>query len=79
MTLAALDRTSPVFDPGKLQSMRLARGLTLAALANKINLSAAAVSKWERGRSTPEIENVEKVAEVLECKIEQLFSARPAA
>jgi transcriptional regulator with XRE-family HTH domain len=78
LALAVVDQTSPVFDGSKLLDLRLAKGMTLAALAGELKVSAAAVSKWERGRCSPEIDNALKLAEVLECKIESLFSAQPA-
>lgn len=67
-----------VFDPDKLSRRRLAKGLTLAALGALLDLSAAAVSKWEQGRSRPEIIRVPQLAEVLGCDVIDLFSARPA-
>lgn len=67
------------FDAENLGRLRLAKGLTLAALGAEIGLTGAAVSKWEQGRSRPEIIRVPKLVEVLGCEISDLFQLRPAA
>jgi len=43
---------------------RKAAGITQEQLANQINVSAQAVSKWENGRNLPDLENLLLIAEV---------------
>jgi transcriptional regulator with XRE-family HTH domain len=48
-----------------LRRYRLARGLDQAKLASVMNVSVAAVSSWETGRSIPKAGRFEKLARVL--------------
>ena len=41
----------------KLQVLRKNKGLTQEELAEKLNVSRAAVAKWESGQSYPDISN----------------------
>lgn len=44
--------------PDKLISLRKARNMTQAELAEELNISRQAISKWESGTSVPSIENL---------------------
>lgn len=57
----------------KLHSLRKQRGLTQSELANCLNYSDKAVSKWERGESVPDAYTVFKIAEFFGVKAEELF------
>ncbi|MBQ8574862.1 MAG: methyltransferase domain-containing protein [Clostridia bacterium] len=48
-------------------------GLTQQALAEKLNVSFQAVSKWENGFSCPDIELIPKIATVLKTTTDALF------
>ncbi len=50
-------------------------GLTQEELADKTGVSAQAVSKWENGRNLPDIENLMRIAEVLNVPYGALFSS----
>ncbi|MCR4961335.1 MAG: helix-turn-helix domain-containing protein [Lachnospiraceae bacterium] len=58
-----------------LSGLRKKRGITQKQLADYLNVSVSAVSKWERGKCLPEITKLEEIAaffevplsEVLEC------------
>lgn len=48
-------------------------GLTQAGLADKLNYSDKAVSKWERGESTPDIITLAQLAELFEITVDDLI------
>ena len=49
-------------------------GLTQAGLAEKLNYSDKAVSKWERGDSTPDILTLVQLSELFEVSVDDLLS-----
>lgn len=52
---------------------RKSLGFTQQALADKLNVSFQAVSKWENGTSCPEIELLPMLANVLETSVDSLL------
>lgn len=54
-------------------AQRKKRGLTQEELAEKLDVSPAAVSKWERGISTPELSMVCKLADCFEITVDELL------
>lgn len=54
-------------------SNRKKRGLTQEELAEKLDVSSAAVSKWERGISTPELGMVCKMADCFGISVDELL------
>ena len=54
-------------------------GLTQEELAEKMNVSAQAVSKWENDLSYPDIETLCKLADLFECSLDELVNDQPAA
>ena len=57
-----------------LRETRLQRGLTQRELGERLGFSEKTVSKWENGASIPDIEALFSICEVLQTKIETLFS-----
>ena len=57
----------------KISELRKGKSLTQEALARELDVTAQAVSKWERGESMPDIALLPKLAEVLEVSIDSLF------
>ncbi len=53
---------------------RKALGLTQAELAEKLNYSDKAVSKWERAESLPDIYTLKQIADFFQTKIDVLIS-----
>ena len=49
-------------------------GLTQAGLAEKLNYSDKAVSKWERGESTPDVLTLVQLAELFDVTVNDLLS-----
>ena len=58
----------------RLQSLRKKANLSQEDLAEHLNISRQAVSKWELGQSTPDIDTCLKLCEVLKITPNQLFS-----
>lgn len=56
-----------------LLKLRKKNKLTQAELSEKINYSDKAVSRWESGEVTPDIETLNKIAEVYNVSITSLF------
>lgn len=62
---------------GKLIStLRKEKNMTQKELAEKLNITDKAVSKWERDLSCPDINTISKLAEVLNISVEDLLSAK---
>ena len=49
-------------------------GLTQAKLAEQLNYSDKAVSKWERGESMPDVVTLVQLAELFEIKVDELLT-----
>ncbi len=56
-----------------IQELRLNHKLTQFELAQKLNYSDKAVSKWERGESTPDPDVFLKLSEIFNVKIDYFF------
>ena len=57
-----------------IRERRLALGLTQEELANKIGVSAPAVSKWEKGVSYPDITLLPALARILGTDVNTLLT-----
>lgn len=57
-----------------IKELRKAKGMTQKDLADKLNITDRAVSKWERGLCAPDISLLEPLSEILEVKITDLIS-----
>ena len=53
---------------------RRRRGFTQETLAKSLGVTFQAVSKWETGKSAPDISFLPTMAELFECSIDELFS-----
>ena len=61
------------FISKSIVSNRKKKGLTQEELAEKLDVSSAAISKWERGISTPELSMVCKLADCFETSVDELL------
>lgn len=61
-----------------IASRRRELGLTQKELAETLNITDKAVSKWERGLACPDTATIPKLAQTLGITIEELMTARPA-
>jgi transcriptional regulator with XRE-family HTH domain len=59
----------------KIRSLRRAAGLTQEELAERMNVSPQAVSKWENGHCLPETALLPKLSQLLECSIDDILNA----
>lgn len=57
----------------KLAAARQERGLTQRQLADRLGVTAQAVSKWETGGSLPDLELLRMIAQLLECSADFLL------
>ena len=66
----------------KIADLRKRMGLTQDELASRLNISPQAVSKWENGRTMPELSLLVELAEILDSIIDAILfpdNAHPAA
>jgi len=61
----------------RLLEVRQARGLSLRALATRSGLSINAISKIERGDSSPTVSSLQRLASALEVPLIELFRVEP--
>ena len=60
----------------KIYSLRRKSGLSQEQLAEKIGVSRQAISKWEGGLSTPELEKLRALSECFQITIDELTENR---
>ncbi len=56
-----------------IKKFRIDKNITQDELAEKLCVTRQAVSNWERGKTEPDIETLQKLAETLEITIEELI------
>ena len=59
-----------------IASLRKKKGMTQNELAEKMNVTDKAVSKWERNLACPDVNSIPKLAEVLGITVEELLNAQ---
>lgn len=57
-----------------ITQLRKAKGMTQKELADKMNVTDKAVSKWERNLSCPDINSLPTLAEILGVSVEELLN-----
>lgn len=62
-----------------ISSLRKEKNMTQMNLAEKMNITDKAVSKWERDLSCPDINSIPRLAEVLGVSVEELVSKKAAS
>ena len=62
-----------------IRELREKHGLTQAELAEKLNVSDKAVSRWETGKGYPDITLLEPIASVFGISITELLSGVPVS
>lgn len=63
----------------KIFELRKAKNMTQLELANQLNITDKAVSKWERDISCPDINTFPKLAEILGVSVDELLQANADA
>ena len=59
-----------------ISTLRKEKGLTQKEVADKLNITDKAVSKWERDLAYPDTQTIPKLAEILEVSVEDLLNAK---
>ena len=59
-----------------ISTLRKEKGMTQSELAEKMNVTDKAVSKWERNISCPDINSIPQLAQILDITIEELLNAQ---
>ena len=59
----------------KIAELRKAKNMTQLELANQLNITDKAVSKWERDISCPDVSTFPKLAEILGVSVDELLQA----
>ena len=57
----------------KIKKMRKRIGLTQEQLACRMNIDCSTVAKWETGKAKPRADKLPELAQILKCKIDDLF------
>ena len=61
-----------------ISTLRREKGMTQKELADLLNITDKAVSKWERDISFPDTQTIPKLAEILGVSVEELLQAKAA-
>lgn len=57
-----------------LKAMRRRAGYTVAQLAERLSVTRATIYFWEQGRCWPSSQELPRIAEILGCTIDDLFT-----
>lgn len=60
--------------PEKLTQLRKEKGLTQASLAETLNVSRQAISRWEVGTAVPSTDNLKVLSELYEVSVDYLLN-----
>jgi transcriptional regulator with XRE-family HTH domain len=58
----------------KLKTVRKQTGMSQEQLAEKLHVSRQAITKWETGGGTPDIENLKAISQLFEISIDELVT-----
>lgn len=61
----------------RIKRWRDSRGLSQAAVAERLEISPAAVAQWELGQTTPSTKHLEQLAEVLGVSMVRFYGRAP--
>lgn len=56
-----------------LKKLRMSKNLTQKDLAKKLKVERTTVTMWENGHSTPNLQTLKKIAQILDCTIDDLI------
>ncbi len=59
-----------------LEQKRREKGFTQAELAALLNVNQTAVSKWEIGKSLPQADKLPRLAQILDCTVDELLGPK---
>lgn len=55
-----------------IRTLRMRKGLTQKRLAELLKVDQSAVALWESGATSPNLSRLKKLAEILDCTVEDL-------
>lgn len=56
-----------------VKRLRQAAGMTQAELAARLGITTPSITKWEKGRSNPDLLNVFRMTEIFECSVNDII------
>ena len=59
-----------------ISTLRKEKGLTQKEIADRLNITDKAVSKWERDIACPDTQTIPRLAQLLELSVEELLSGK---
>ena len=62
-----------------ISKLRKQKNMTQSELAQKLNVTDKAVSKWERNVSCPDVYTIAKIAEIFNVSVDELMSAQKSS
>lgn len=62
----------------RIRELRLARGLTMEALAKEVGVNRSAVAHWEAGKNSPRERLLKRLAAALGVTVGDLYSEQAA-
>ena len=60
----------------RIKELCKARGVTFIELANRVSMTRESISNMIAGRQSPPLSTLEKIADVLDCDIIELFAPK---
>ncbi len=60
-----------------LKQLRMSKKLTQKQLAERLGVKRTTICMWETGNSSPSLEILKKIAQVLNCSIDELVKEEP--
>lgn len=56
-----------------VKKLRQAAGMTQADLAARLGITTPSITKWEKGRSNPDLINVFRMTEIFKCSVNDII------
>lgn len=56
-----------------VKKLRQAAGMTQADLASRLGITTPSITKWEKGRSNPDLLNVFRMTEIFGCSVNDII------
>ncbi len=62
-------------SPNRIQEVREEAGMTRRDLASRVGVSARQIIRYETGEQSPTLRVAERIADVLDCSLDELAAA----
>ena len=60
-----------------LTMFRKQKGFTQAQMAEKLEISRSTYTNYESGNRSPDLDGLERISEILDCSLDELFGRSP--